>query len=29
MMRRWRILGNFFASWIFSEPRAASFRPAS
>ena len=25
---RWRIFGDFFASCIFSEPRAAHFRPA-
>jgi len=29
MVRRWRILGDFFASCICSEPRAARFRPAS
>jgi len=28
MVRRWRIFGEFFASCIFSEPRAAHFRPA-
>ena len=29
MARRWRIFGDFFASCIFSEPRATHFRPAS
>jgi len=29
MVRRWRIFGDFFASCISSEPRAACFRPAS
>ena len=29
MVRRCRIFGDFFASCIFSEPRAARFRPAS
>jgi len=28
-VRRWQIFGDFFASCIFSEPRAASFRSAS
>jgi len=26
---RWRFLATFFASRVFSEPRAAGFRPAS
>jgi len=29
MVRRWRILGDFSASCISSEPRAVHFRPAS
>jgi len=29
MVPRWRFLATFFASWIFSELRAARFRPAS
>jgi len=29
MVRRCRLFGDFFASCIFSEPRAARFRPAS
>ena len=29
MVPRWRFLATFFASCIFSEPRAAHFRPAS
>ena len=29
MVSRWRIFGDFFTSCIFSEPRAARFRPAS
>ena len=28
MVPRWRFLGTFFASCIFSEPRAVHFRPA-
>jgi len=28
MVPRWRLFGNFFACCIFSEPRAACFRPA-
>jgi len=29
MVPRWRFLATFFASCVFSEPRAAGFRPAS
>jgi len=29
MVPRWRIFGDFFASCISSESRAARFRPAS
>ena len=29
MVRRWRLFGDFFASCISSEPRAAGFSPAS
>jgi len=29
MVRRWRLFGDYFASCISSEPRAARFRPAS
>jgi len=29
MVPRWRFLATFFASCVFSEPRAARFRPAS
>jgi len=28
MVRRWRLFGDFSACCIFSEPRAARFRPA-
>jgi len=29
MVPRCRIFGHYFASYLFSEPRAARFRPAS
>jgi len=29
MVPKWRFFGDFFASCIFTEPRAARFRPAS
>ena len=29
MVPRWQFFGDFFASCVFSEPRAAGFRPAS
>jgi len=29
MVRRWQIFWRYFAYCIFSEPRAACFRPAS